>query len=219
MHKHQAFLIGQLARMGPGGFQRVAVQHHLGAKTPRALHFDTRREPRHHDHGAQSEALSVVGHTLRVVARAHGHHAARPLCFGQLREFVAGTAFLERGGVLQVFKFEKNAAADQLRQRAGFHAGRVQHLPSQANGGGLDIGELQHSHHCDALPGKTSGPYRPGPDSPAANAGELLWEKAHTARQQGLFPASMIDQAGVWCAINAVLHGKNPLLSRLEVFE
>ena len=56
--------------------QGVAMQHDLGAKAARAFDLDARREARHHDHRAQAQALRVVGHALRVVARAHGDDAA-----------------------------------------------------------------------------------------------------------------------------------------------
>ena len=76
VHEHQPFALGQLQGMGARLVERVAVQHHLGAKAARALDLHARREARHDDHGAHAQALRVVGHALRMVARAHGDHAA-----------------------------------------------------------------------------------------------------------------------------------------------
>ena len=120
--------VGQRIGVLAGFFQRVAMQHHLGTKAACALHLYAGRKTRHHDHGAQSQPLRVVGHALRMVARAHGHHAVRALFGREQRELVAGPALLERGGELQVFEFEEHLRAHDLRERAGLDAGGVQHL-------------------------------------------------------------------------------------------
>jgi hypothetical protein len=75
------------------------------------------------DHRAQAQALRVVGHALGMVARAHGDHAARALPGAQLGQLVAGAAFLEGGGELQVLELEEDLRAGQLRQRARLHEG------------------------------------------------------------------------------------------------
>jgi len=85
-----------------------------------------------------------------MVAGAHGNHTARPLFLRQQRELVAGAALLERSGELQVFKLQKNLCADDVRQRAGFDAGRVQHLALQAHGGVADVLKGKHGLHCAA---------------------------------------------------------------------
>ena len=92
----------------------------------------------------------MVGHALRVVAGAHGNDAARTLFLRQQRELVAGTAFLERSGELQVFKLQEDLRADDFRQRSGFNAGRVEHLALQALGGVADVLERKHGLHCAA---------------------------------------------------------------------
>ena len=60
--------------------------------------------------------LCVVGHALRVVACAHGDHAARTLFVGQLHQLVAGTALLEGRGELQVLELEVHLGTDDVRQ-------------------------------------------------------------------------------------------------------
>ena len=77
MDEDQLLLLGQLQRVAARLVQRVAVQHDFGAEAAGALHLHPGREARHHDHRAQAQPLRVVGHALRVVARAHGDHAAR----------------------------------------------------------------------------------------------------------------------------------------------
>ncbi|MCY1365980.1 hypothetical protein D9M69_528560 [compost metagenome] len=144
MHKHQAVARRQLARVGPGFVQRVAVQHHLGTKAACAFNFHARREARHHDHRTNAQALRVIRHALGMVAGAHGHHPTGPFVGAELRELVAGTALLERGGVLQVLELQEHLAAGELRKGAGFDAGRVQHLPGQPLRGGFNIVSFQH---------------------------------------------------------------------------
>ena len=104
MDKHQPLRIGQRVRMGAGFFQRVAVQHHLSAKATRALDLHPRRKARHDDNGANPQPLRMVGHALRMVAGAHGDHAARALLGCQLRQLIASAALFKGGGELQVFK-------------------------------------------------------------------------------------------------------------------
>ena len=147
MHKGQILRFSQRVGVLACRFQRVAMQHHFGTKAARALHFYTGGEARHHDHGAYAHALRVVGHALGMVARAHGDHAARLFFGGQQLQAVAGTALLERGGELQVLKLQKHLCPHDVRQGLGLHAGRAQHMVTQALGGGLDIGIAQHGLH------------------------------------------------------------------------
>ena len=79
VNESQLPLLGQCKRMGARFFQRIAMQDHLGPKTARALHLDARRKARHHDDSMQAQPLGVVGHTLGMVACAHGNNAARRL--------------------------------------------------------------------------------------------------------------------------------------------
>jgi hypothetical protein len=79
VHEGQVLRCGELEGVGARLLQRVAMQHHLGTEAARALDLHAGGEARHHDHRAQAQALRVVGHTLRMVAGGHGHHAARAL--------------------------------------------------------------------------------------------------------------------------------------------
>jgi hypothetical protein len=73
-----------------GGVERVAVQDHFGAEAARARHLHAGGEARHDDDGADAQALRMKRHALRVVAGAHGHHAARALLgVAQLHQLVA----------------------------------------------------------------------------------------------------------------------------------
>ncbi len=130
--------------MGARLVQRIAMQHNFGAEAAGALDLDARREARHDDDGAQPQPLGVVGHPLGVVARAHGNHAALPFLGRQLRQLVAGAAFLEGGGELQVLEFEENLRAGDVGQGAGRHERRAQQLALQTRGSGLDVVELNH---------------------------------------------------------------------------
>jgi hypothetical protein len=76
VHKGQLLRIGQIHCVAARFVQCVAVQYHFGSKPTGAFYFDTGCKARHHNHRAQMQALSVVGHPLCVVACAHGDHAA-----------------------------------------------------------------------------------------------------------------------------------------------
>ena len=97
------------------------MQHDLSPKTARALYFDARREARHHDHGAQRQALRVVGHPLGVVARTHGNHAALALLGRELGQLVARAPLLEGGCELQILELEKHLRTGDLGERSGGH--------------------------------------------------------------------------------------------------
>ena len=115
MIQHQLLLLGQRQRVLARFIKRVAVQDDLGTQGAGAFDLHARREARHHDDRAQPQTLGMVGHALGVVARTHGHHATRALGRVQLSQLVASPALLEGGGVLQVFKFQKQLAASDLR--------------------------------------------------------------------------------------------------------
>ena len=84
-----------------------------------------------------------------VVAR---DDAASACLLVQRQQEVERTALLEGGGELQVLEFEEDLGADDLRERARFHAGRVKHLPAQAPGGEFDVVDGNHGRHCGSLP-------------------------------------------------------------------
>jgi hypothetical protein len=87
--------VGQVAGVGAGFVEGIAMQHDLGTETLRPLDLHARGEAGHHDHGPQTQTLGVVGHPLSMVARRHGHH---PLGAGlriELGELVAGPTLLE----------------------------------------------------------------------------------------------------------------------------
>jgi hypothetical protein len=81
----------------------------------------------------------MVGHALRMVASAHGNHTPLALLRSQLGQLVAGAAFLERGGKLQVFEFEKDLGTDDVGQGPRCHERGQQQVALQALGCMLDI--------------------------------------------------------------------------------
>jgi hypothetical protein len=83
-----------------------------------------------------------------MVARAHGDDAATLFLVAQLCQLVAGAAFLERGGELQVLELQKHLRTGDLRNRARFHARRVEEVPLQALRGLADVGQVDHSPNC-----------------------------------------------------------------------
>ena len=118
MDKGQLLRLCQLIGMGAGLGQRVAMQHHLGAKTPCALHLHARRKARHDDDGTQAQSLRVICHALRVIASAHRDHAVGALGIGQHEQLVERTALFEGCSELQVLELEIDLRTRNLRERA-----------------------------------------------------------------------------------------------------
>ena len=125
MDEGEALARLQHARVARGIGERVALDHHLRAMHLRALDLAVGRAARHHDHRAQAETRRVVGHALRMVARAHRDDAAPARRFIQRQQPVERAALLERGGELQVLEFQPDFGAGELRQRAAVQAGRA----------------------------------------------------------------------------------------------
>ena len=68
------------ARMGLGFGERFAVQHHARPMRARVLHLHQRRRLRHDDGRGNVHPPRVIGHSLGMITRRHGHDAARALC-------------------------------------------------------------------------------------------------------------------------------------------
>ena len=128
VNKKKILLLGQQQGVCPCLVQRVAVQDHIGTEVAGALHLDAGRQTGHDNHRAQPQALCMVSHALGVITRAHGNHTARTFLRRELCQLVAGAAFLEGGGELQVLKLQKDLGAGDVRQRLGGHTGRAQHV-------------------------------------------------------------------------------------------
>ena len=120
MDESQLLAFGQCQGMITRLVEGVAMQNDLGAKASGSLDLDPRGEPRHHEHGAQTQALGVVGHGLSMVAGAHCHHACHSPAFHamvgrcQRSQFVARATFLEGSGELQVLELEEYPGPGQL---------------------------------------------------------------------------------------------------------
>ena len=145
MDKGQAALVRECKCVGAGLFQRVPVQNDFSAKATGALHFDAWREARHHDDGVQAQTLRVVGHTLGMVARAHGDHTLCRLFGRQQSEFVAGAPLFEGGRELQVLKLQKDLGPGDIGQGFGGHAGGPQQVTLQPPRRSKNVVEFNHA--------------------------------------------------------------------------
>src|SRR5215475_2955817 len=94
-----------------------AVQHDLAAQVARVHDLDQRRGPGHDDGRFNSEPRRVIGHALRVIARAGGDDAGPFFGLAQLQKFVERAALFETLGHLQVFELEIGLASAQPAQR------------------------------------------------------------------------------------------------------
>ena len=79
--------------------------------------LDQRRVFRHHDSRGNAKQFALVSEGLGVVAGRGRDHAALLLFGRQLRERVAGAAFFEAAGALQVIELAENFHAGDLAER------------------------------------------------------------------------------------------------------
>ena len=141
MNKGQALGFGDHAG-GVIGFPEIlSILDHAGAEIAGMLDLHERRAFRHHDGGGNSQPARMIGHALRMVARAHGDDAFGSFRRRQRKKPVKRATLLERGGELQIFEFEKDLAACDLGQSTRMTDRRAQHLPFDRLGRGADIVE------------------------------------------------------------------------------
>ena len=92
-------------------FRGAVVEHHLGAQAPGAGELHRGRVARHDDGGGSADQGRRRRHTLGVVARRVGDHAAPPLILRKPADAVVGAAELERPGALQHLALDQHAPA------------------------------------------------------------------------------------------------------------
>jgi hypothetical protein len=95
MDEDQVALRSERARVLAGLEEVVAFEHYGGAVHLRVLDLRVRRTFRHDDRRRDAEPRSVVGHGLRMVARAHGDDPACALGLAERQELVQRAALLE----------------------------------------------------------------------------------------------------------------------------
>jgi len=86
----------------------VADQHDFRAERPHGFDLDLRCRPRHDDDGADADPPGREGDPLRVIPRAGGNDAARPLGLAQARDAVVRPPDLEAEDRLHVLPLEEH---------------------------------------------------------------------------------------------------------------
>ena len=86
----------------------------------------------------------MIGQAQGVVAGAGGDDAAAALVGGELEEFVAGAAFFEAAGHLEVVELAVDLGVAELGEAEAVGAGGVVDGVADAGAGGLDVGEGEH---------------------------------------------------------------------------
>ena len=116
MDEDVALLERELARLGVGVVEHVAVEHDLGAVPGGLRHFHRRRVRGMTIVAGMPSRLRVIGDRLRVVAGRGGDHAALSLLGRQLQQFVERAALLVGGGELEVLELQPDFGADDFGQ-------------------------------------------------------------------------------------------------------
>jgi hypothetical protein len=139
--EHELLLGSQLVGLRPSFSQTLAVQDDPSAERFGARHLHVRCEAGHHDGGRNAEPARVVRHALRVVAGRCGHHTPAPLVGCELEQAPERAAVLEARRELQVLELQPDLRTRDARQRARGQRGCVDHLPGDAGGRRLHVGE------------------------------------------------------------------------------
>ena len=144
MDEGEALAVGQQRRVRARLGQVRAVQHHAGAELAAVGHLDQRRELRHDDGDRDPQQAAVVRDALRMVAGRDGDDAGPSGRFRQQQQRVAGAAFLEAAGALQVVELAEDMRAGELRQRYRLDAGRLVDAAADALARGEDVVDADH---------------------------------------------------------------------------
>ncbi len=88
--------------------KHVAGQNDFGAVRARMMNLGVGGVFRHHDGGGNTKSFGVIGDTLRVVASRYGDNTFFAFFRSQACQFDIGATFLERRGILLIFKFQIN---------------------------------------------------------------------------------------------------------------
>src|SRR5262245_4028039 len=94
-----------------------AMQHDLAAQIARVRDLDQWRGSGHDDSRFNAESRRVIGHALRVVARAGGDDARTLLGLTQLQKLIERAALFEAPRHLQIFKLKISSAPAQTAER------------------------------------------------------------------------------------------------------
>ena len=134
-----AVLERQLARLGEGIVDDLAVKHDLGAVPAVWVTFTVGVDFRHHDDRRNPEPLCVIGDRLRVIAGRRGDDSALALFGRQLQQFVERAALLVGGRELQVLELEPDLRADDFGQSAADEHRRADDGALDPLCGGADV--------------------------------------------------------------------------------
>ena len=154
----------EVGRMRAGFVETLSREKNFRPECACALHFDGRREARHHDDRGNAEPARVIRHALRMVAGGGGDDTFGALRLRQRRELHERAAFLERRRELQVLELEPHACSDDFGNRARQQTGRVDDMPFQDFGCRPDV--LQANHRApEPNQGRQRRSRRTAPDS------------------------------------------------------
>src|ERR1700675_2501798 len=79
-----------------------SVEHDIATVAARSRDLDQRRRQGHDDSRPDTKVRSMVGNSLRVIARRGRYHSLRPLFHGEAEKFVQCTPFFIRARSLPV---------------------------------------------------------------------------------------------------------------------
>ena len=121
MDKGKPAFFGNLIGPRLGIVEPLAMQYDIGLMAFSLLYFYRRRVFGHNDRDRYAEPMAMIGNALRMVAGRSRDHAALAFTVRQLEQLVQRTPFLKRSGELQIFKFQPDIRARQIRERLALH--------------------------------------------------------------------------------------------------
>jgi len=101
------------------GIVGIANQHHLDFIFTEHFYLRNllfRRSGRHVNFTFNSEQLTRISHTLRMVSGTGTNNSTLTFFFGQTRNFIVSTSDFVRTNNLQIFPFQKNIGLITIRK-------------------------------------------------------------------------------------------------------
>ena len=138
-HERQAAACGFCLRPRLAVEPGRSIDDHLGTVARDAVYLDARRGLRHHDNGADAEALRGEGDCLSVIARGVGDDTGSALLRREQREHVQGAPDLEGAHRLLVLAFEEKGMRRGPLRSANLDERSPDRNPADAVRGGDDV--------------------------------------------------------------------------------
>src|ERR1700733_3127916 len=162
MNKRQTQALAAAQRFLTGFVVVRARKDHFRTVSARGGYLYDGRRKRHANLRSNSPPGCVIGDGLGMVTGRGGDHALEALLRGQQQNLVKRSPLLVGAGDLEVFEFEENRVAGQLRKCLRTHERRQEYRVANPACSGLDRLECNHKESAPDASGATLPLYTEG---------------------------------------------------------